>query len=402
VTAVAVNGAPLPASTVEQALRVTHGRADITAAGQPSTAAVALLIGPGDPIPAGINDLLTVSHNGQPRFTGTVIDVQLEHFTGAPDSKLTRVLVSAIGYLDRLNRINVATTAFLEATFVDRATAVLEATGLTYAISQDDGTILLADPADTNRDQTVRDYLQTLCATVGATMTDLPDGTILLETYTRRAANYTGGAWAMADMTWADYEGTWGSARVPVALPANAVMWEPTWWMRRDTILNDVTVAYGAADPKDVAHAADSISIAKYGQYDVYLDTTMKLQADAEDRAAAVLTAQAMPHWNMSDVAVMVDQLDAATLTDVMNLESGDRVVLTGLPAAAPSGSYMGVVEGWGQELTPDAHVITLHLSDPRYSFAMAEWGEISGTLTWGAVRATTTWADAVLPYDLI
>jgi hypothetical protein len=291
---------------------------------------------------------------------------------------------------------------FAEATFVDRATDILNATGMTYAISQDDGTILLADAADANIDTTVRDYLQGLCATVGATMTDLPDGTILLETYTRRAANYTGGSWAMSDIAWADYEGTWGSARVPVALPANAVMWEPSWVLRRDVIVNDVTVAYGANDPKDVAHDSDSISIAKYGQYDVYLDTTMKLLADAQDRAAAVLTAQAKPHWNMSDVIVMLDQLDTTALTDVMNLENGDRVLITGLPAASPSGSYLGVVEGWSHDIAPDAHTLTLHLSDPRYSFAMAEWGDVSGSLTWSAVRAGATWSDIVLPTDLI
>lgn len=399
---VTLNGAPIAAAGIEQALRVTHGRPDITAVGEASTADISLLVHSGDPLPTGLGDVLTVALDGHPRFTGTVVAVQLAHLTGAPASPLTRVLVTATGYLDRLARINVPTTAFAEETFVDRATAILDATGLTYAISQDDGTILLADPEDTNRDQTVRDYLQNLCATVGATLSDLPDGSILLETYTRRAANYTGGAWAMADIAWADYEGTWGSTRVPAALPASAIMWEPTWQLRRDAILNDVTIAYGDGDPKATVHAVDTGSIATFDRYDVYLDTTMKLEADAEDRAAAILTAQASPHWNMPDVIVMLDQLDPDTLADVMNLESGDRVTISALPTPAPAGTYLGVVEGWSHDLSSDAHTLTLHLSDPRYSFAMAEWGDIDGALTWAAARATTTWADVILPADLL
>lgn len=398
ITAITLDGSPVTLADVENSITITHGRGDITSSGQASTCRLAILLDSSDAIPATIGSTLAVEAHSTPRFTGTVTGVSITH-EGSTVGYVTRCTIDAVGYLDRLDRLVTATADFVEETFETRATAILAATGLTYAVSNDDGTILLAEPADP---VTVREYLQKLCVTVGATMCDLPDGTILLETYTRRESNYTGGSWGQADGTWADNGQTWGSSRIALELPADAIEWEPVWSLRQDTIVNDVTVAYGANDPKDTVTDSDTASITAYGKRSAYLDTGIKNLADASARAAAVLTAQALPHWNIDRITVLVDELDITTRAEVLALESGDRVILNNLPQAAPDGLYFGVVEGWTETHSPLGHRLTLNLSDPRFSYAMAAWADVSGALTWGTTNPSVTWSDAVLASDLI
>lgn len=399
ITAITIDGSPVTLADVENSITITHGRGDITSSGQPSTCRLAILLDATDPIPATIGSTLTVAAHSTPRFTGTVTAVTLTH-DGSSVGHVTRCTIEAVGYLERLDRLVTATADFVEESFEDRATAILTATSLTYAVSNDDGTILIAEAADP---VTVREYLQRLCVTVGATMCDLPDGTILLETYTRREANYTGGAWGTSTGTWADNTQAWGlGSRTALELPANAIEWEPVWNLRQDTVINEVTVAYGANDPKDTVTDTDTASVTAYGKRAAYVDTGIKNLADASARAAAILTAQALPHWNINQLTVLVDNLDVTTRNEVLALESGDRVILNNLPQAAPDGLYFGVVEGWTETHSPLGHRITLNLSDPRFSYAMASWSDVSGSLTWGTANVNVTWSDAVLASDLI
>ena len=49
----------------------------------------------------------------------------------------------------------------------------------------------------------------------------------------------------------------------------------------------------------------------------------------------------------------------------------------------------------------PEGHRISLHLSDPRYSFAMVEWSGVNPATTWATANATATWSDVVLATDI-
>jgi hypothetical protein len=97
-----------------------------------------------------------------------------------------------------------------------------------------------------------------------------------------------------------------------------------------------------------------------------------------------------------------MDTLDAPTLALVLAIESGDRIDLADLPQPAPDDTYYGVVEGWTEMYSPAGHILTLALSDPRYSYAMAEWADVSGALAWTGVAPALAWYDAVLPADLV
>lgn len=399
ITSISVGGDDFPLDKVEWSATITHGRQDIANAPTPSTAIITLLLDPSDAIPDCIGQQLAIQAYTQvPRFTGTITNVAITHqqtADGVPP--LARVTITGVGYLARLERFTTGTSGFPEETFVTRATSILEATGLTYAISNDDGTTLLAEDAGDTR--TVLDVLGNLCEQVGATMCDLPDGTVLLETYTRRAANYSGLSWDAAVGTWADQTTTWQTGRTILQLPPAAVVWAPTWTQRVDNIINTIVVAYG--NPETSITDSDSASVTKYGVRDVFLETTIRDQADAEARAAGVLTAQSQARYSMADVTVLVENLTDDERTALLNLENGDRVLLTDLPDAAPATWYLGVVEGWAETYTDQGHRLTLYLSDPRYSYAMAAWEDVAPALAWSGVSTTAAWSDIVLASDL-
>jgi hypothetical protein len=85
-----------------------------------------------------------------------------------------------------------------------------------------------------------------------------------------------------------------------------------------------------------------------------------------------------------------------------LGLLSGSRVIVNDVPPPHPIEDYLGVVEGWSEVYTPGQHILTLSLSDPRYSYAVVQWGQVSGTLTWGTTNASVQWYNVVLPSDLL
>lgn len=398
ISEIAVNGTPISLGLVEWNLTITHGRQDIANGPTPSTAVFSLLLDLGDTIPIDIADTVTIKADGVLRFTGTVTGMDLTHLDSVPGvTPITRVTVGAVGNLAKLDTFTDGLAGYSEQAFDARVFAILDTTGLTYQVNSDSTVTLLAEAAGDVR--SVAELLGALCETAGATMADLPDGVILLETYTQRATNYDGTSWSNTTGTWADNSQAWQTTRTTWTLPGDAVEWAPAWGMRLDTVINSVVVSYGTADPQATVSDTDATSISAYGTRDVYLETRLKNSADATARAGAILTAQATPRWNIPDATIFCDLLDAGDLTDALNLETGDRVILNNLPNLSPTDPYLGVVEGWTETITPDGHRLTLHLSDPRYSFAMAQWSDISGSITWA--DAVAAWSDVVLASDI-
>ena len=69
-------------------------------------------------------------------------------------------------------------------------------------------------------------------------------------------------------------------------------------------------------------------------------------------------------------------------------------VLLTGLPQPAPVSNYLGLVEGWGEVYVPGEQILTLSLSDPRYSYQTITWGEVDIALLWSAVPPELQWYE--------
>jgi hypothetical protein len=138
----------------------------------------------------------------------------------------------------------------------------------------------------------------------------------------------------------------------------------------------------------------DSASIAAYGLREYRLNTEIRFSADVTDRAGNIITAQANPLYSLGAVSILVHNLDTTTRDLVLQLVSGMAVSLSGLPQPAPVANFLGIVEGWGEVYTPGEHILTLSLSDPRYSFQTVTWGEVDPALEWGDIAADLQWYE--------
>jgi hypothetical protein len=164
--------------------------------------------------------------------------------------------------------------------------------------------------------------------------------------------------------------------------------------------VNDITVKYGQ-DGDNVEQSDDAGSIALYGRRAHVLDTRLRQVGDAQSRAANILAAQALPYWNLGQISVRVDLLSIQDRDSVLAIVNGRLVNIPGLPEPAPFDSFTGVVEGWAETYTPGTHVMTLSVSDPRYSYETVTWGDVDPTLTWGNVNASVIWYNVVTADDL-
>lgn len=145
----------------------------------------------------------------------------------------------------------------------------------------------------------------------------------------------------------------------------------------------------------------DSASITDYGLREFRLNTDLRYSGDVIDRAGKIITAQANPLWSLGAVSIMVHNLDTPTRDLVLGLVSGQAVSLSRLPQPAPVEDFFGIVEGWGETYTPGEHILTLSLSDPRYSFETVTWEEVDPTLIWGDVPADLQWFQIITSTSL-
>ena len=92
---------------------------------------------------------------------------------------------------------------------------------------------------------------------------------------------------------------------------------------------------------------------------------------------------------------------DATTAQDD-DVISGSKVGIDLMPQPAPIDDFVGVCEGWIETYTPGQHRLTLSLSDPRFSYQVVRWNEVSAVLTWAGVDPTVQWYNVVAATDLV
>ena len=409
ITAVTVNGTALDLDGIEYVVTVSHGRNDITAIPQASDATLTLYGFP--TIPVEVSDVIVIEAYGVTRFTGQVTDVILTHLAN-PDSPVNivaRLEVTLMGNLSRLGLAFVGAAGYARELLETRIENILTDAGVTYANNSDPAMTQEALDAQAGGYGAL-DLLTALCTETGATLADLPDGNILFESYSRRGYGYNPAHWYDIDVTdtwpdipfiWADVYDRVDAAPLTVTIPAASTVWAPTWRSTNATILNDVTVTYGTSGNQDKTDS-DPASIATHGRRAFTLSTQLHYATDAQTRASEIVRSQSEPRYAMANVQVLMETLTEPTLTDVLNLISGSRVNLDDLPQPSPIEDYTGVLEGWAETYTPGQHILTLSLSDPRFSYLMAKWSEVSPTLTWAATNPTVQWYNVVLASDLV
>jgi hypothetical protein len=405
VTSVVIRGLTVDLSDVDYSVSIYHGRDSIDQAPESSSCEMLVYIDGTASIPFDVNDTVVVQTYSTTRFTGRITDMTVQHGYSLDGTPITGLSIIAMGNLRLLGQY-VNAGSFSAQSVQARVDSILTGTGLTYTAEADPELDLIAYAPGPSE---VRALLDEICEWTGATLYDTPDGRIWFESYTRRGYDYSTATWAdMGTTTYSAAIGTWSEqygatsvAPTPVTLPSAAVIWSPEWSVTSGTIINDVTVAYGTADPQATINQTDTASITKYGRNAIELATNLDQSTHATRRASQILTAQANSRYQIGHVEILLDRLTAGQRTSVLALKAGARVIVEDLPQPAPFEEFLGVVEGWGELHTPDRVSLSLALSDPRYSYAVVSWGEAPATATWGGVPVSKTWADIIQPSDL-
>ena len=397
VTHIIIGGVSLDLADVEYQVSVTHGRNDIKSQPEASTAVIALRGSEGVSIDlAATVDITTYGFN---RFTGEVTDLAITHLSSTPPTAITTI--TCIGNLSNLGSRITGAAGYAKETVYARAEEILTDSGETYLNGGTTSLELFATGSGAGT--TCLDALQALAEWSGGTYFDTPKGYVVFESYGNRGSTAFPGAWSAQINTWAEAESSWDSypsTTAATSLPSNGVIFTPAWTQNQVSIINDLTVSHG--DPASYHTATDATSIATYGRRALTLETGLDKAADATSRANAILLAQALPLWNLGNISIYVDQLTVPERDQVLALISGSSVLVNDLPQPAPFEQFLGLVEGWSETYTPGQHILTLSISDPRYSYQTVTWAEVSPTLQWGDVDPTIIWYNVVTADDLI
>jgi hypothetical protein len=412
---VLVNGVALALDGVEYRVTVSHGRNDITSAPAPSDASMTLI---GFlTVPLGISDIVEVESYGVTRFTGRVTDVTLSHdynpngptLGAGATAYIARLDVTMIGNLSRLGLKFVGAAGYVKELLNDRVENILIDAGVSFANNSDP--LMTQEALDAvDGGYSALDLLTALGTETGGTLCDLPDGAVLWESYSRRGYGYNPAHWTdldpldtFADINyiWADVYDRVDTAPLTVELPHAAVAWSPMWRNTSQTILNDVTVIYGANQNQSKTDT-DPASIISHGRRAFTLSTQLHDAADAQSRASDIIRTQSEPRYAVQAVEVLVETLTDPLRASLLDVISGSKVGIDLMPQPAPIDDFVGVCEGWAETYTPGHHRLTLSLSDPRFSYQVVRWDEVDPVLTWAGVDLTVQWYNVVTSADLV
>lgn len=395
--AILINDAPVDLTDVVYNVTVTHGRSDIKSQPEASTAQVilrgvtALDVDIADEIRIG-------AYGGVCRFRGTVTDLTQDHLATTPPTPV--VTVTAVGFLAKLGLLTTGEDAFSKEVVRDRVDAVMADAGIDYLNAADINLELKS-----NNDPGVQPklgYLQTLAEWSGGTYFDDCRGRVIFEDYGDRGIAGNPGIWENAPEPFSFYTQAWDAFPATNAapqLPASAIAWAPAWSKNLQSLINDIEIEYGN---ESLYELTDNASIAAYGKRQYDLATELFSLTDAQERAQQILAAQAQPLWNLGQISILMERLTTEERDRALALLNGTRVIINGLPEGSPFTQFQGIVEGWSETYTPGQHILTLSLSDPRYSYQVVEWGEIDPALAWENVDTTIEWYNVVVPDDLI
>jgi hypothetical protein len=182
-----------------------------------------------------------------------------------------------------------------------------------------------------------------------------------------------------------------------LALDACDLLVSPNWRRSTEGLLNRVSIGYGVTpdegeQPRYIADRPESV--VKYGRYELSTATELALAADAAAMGDLLLTRNSAPVWVLSDLPVAVKDLDLDQTINLLALDVGSLVDVTGLPTAGtvPTSAALWV-EGWDETLRWGDHEITLTVSGFCRTAPAPRWNDVDPAMTWDT--APGTWDDA-------
>lgn len=405
ITAVEVEGKAADPSLVPAQITILHGRRGVRDDPQASSATLFLLTDEATMPTWGLGDVLTLTGDTGPMFTGRITDRSLSHGRRADGTTYGLFTVTAMGAVAALGYRTVGDEPWPQESGTARAERILTLAEVPYVI---DGTVeaqILPRDVDS---RPARDLLSELASSTGAAVVDLPTGNVLYQPLKERARPIKDYRWRdfPPGATWADFDPTltWAGfsawAETPTALPAAAVEWEPEWSQSTD-LINHIRIGYGTAtegSEQAWVELQDSASIARYGRRYEYVGTDLALDADALAYASWILSVQAQPRWRLGDIGVELAALDPALRAEVLGLTSGRHVEIHTMPTPTPELVATGIVEGWTYTMWGDGgrlfERITLHTSAPLESLAVPAWSDYPPTYLWSDHDPALIWAD--------
>jgi hypothetical protein len=176
-------------------------------------------------------------------------------------------------------------------------------------------------------------------------------------------------------------------------LTAGQVLADPEWEQQLAGTVNDVTVVYGAADPRAELRELDQPSIDAFGPYAVKLDTQLVDEAAAAARARQLVGRLSRPVWMLAGLTVdLLRTVPAEVARQLLAVEFGDLLAVTGFPESGPFVTRKVWIEGWTETISARGWRLAFDTSDYAQTGPTARWADIPSTLTWADVPADLTW----------
>lgn len=163
---------------------------------------------------------------------------------------------------------------------------------------------------------------------------------------------------------------------------------------RLSDLINDVEVVY---KNNQTETDQDTSSIALYGRYAEKVNTTLELQADAQQRVEYYLETRAFPRVRLNQIslALHLDQVADADRDALMPMRVGKPIQINGLPSSIYVGNFIGFVEGFTWTINRNELFLTLNLSEYALSQLQMNWDQVPATIAWEDVNATLQWQEA-------
>lgn len=339
---VTLAGAPVPSSVVVADLVIRAGRTDLSDPPTSATCSLAL-IGPSDAWPARLEAgaELAIDDDDVPLFRGQVSDLGLEWLDGLADLSLI-----GAGNLARISRRKIGYGAWPEEAWADRVRRVLaEAEWADFVIDTPEPTF--REAARAGGETTVSAAFDALASSGGASIVDLPDGSVFVQALESRQVQS------------GDPE--------PLELDPSIVRYAPAWSQVLD-VVNSVAVAFGPDEDSHTQTSSNPDSIARYGERTTDVAGTLASEDDAGRRGAQLVNRRGYPRWVLPTCELVGRFMPAI----------GRVVRLTMLPAESPVGAeWQPMLEGYDCSLVGTEWSTTLALSDPVASGVTLPWSDL-------------------------
>lgn len=178
-----------------------------------------------------------------------------------------------------------------------------------------------------------------------------------------------------------------------VTLDASQALASSAWTSDLAGLVNDLTVAYGGAEPQAETRLVDPVSIAAFGPYAARVATQLEVLDGADDYALAVVGRYSRPAWRIDGLTVeLIRSVPLATAAILLDLEVSDLLTVTGFPSTGPFVTSRLWVEGWTETIERDAWVLALNVSGYRQGGTAGRWADVDPAVSWDEVPSDVSW----------